>query len=354
MWMPPMIGAQLGDNPYSFDFKTNTYQVMLFAQQEIPNGKKLDAKENFYKSFAPVKENEYAYLRNQFFSRAKEKYYERYVTEKKIKILNANIGLMKSMIEVAEKQLKTGMGDLGSIYKMKARLADTQTMLVHEENMVKSLTSELNYLMSADLSSQFALDTNNVIKNYRNLSLLIVKDSLETKRSDVQRMNAEINSMKLNQTLMSMQGKPDYGFRLEHSAVMNGMSMYAVMFYMTVPIVKWSAKGYKSEVKSMNFSVQAMEQDKQAMLNMAAQMVNMLIIEMNSEYAEVDNYSKNVIPAYKKSFDANILTYSQNTGDLMKVILAWDDMQMAQMEYLKHLGVLLKTQADYEKEMQVR
>ena len=352
-WMPPMVGTQLGDNPYSFDFSTNTYQLMIFAQQDIPNGKKLVAKENYMKSFATIKGNEYSYWKNQFFAHAKEKYYERYVTEKKIKVLKDNVSLMQNMIKISEKQMATGMGDLGSIYKMKARLADVQSMLIHEENMVKSLTLEMNYLMNADLNQQFSLDTNNLIKDYKNIPMLGSKDALE-KRSDIQKMNSEISSMKLNQTLTAMQSKPDYSTRFEHSAVMNGMSTYAVMFSMTIPIVSWSSKGYKSEVKAMDFSIHAMEQDKQSMINMANQMVNMLILELNSEYAEIENYTKNVIPAYKKSFDANLLAYSQNTGDLMKVILAWDDLQMAQMEYLKHLGVLLKAQAEYEREMEIR
>lgn len=352
-WMPPMVGAQLGDNPYSFDFTTNTYQLMLFAEQDIPNGKKLDAKQNYLKSFSTVKENEYSFWKNQFFAQAKEKYYERYITEKKIGVLKDNISLMQNMIMISEKQMATGMGELGSIYKMKARLADTQSMLIHEENMVKSLTLELNYLMNADLNQQFSLDTNNIVKDYKNTPMLGSKDVVE-KRSDIQKMNSEISSMKLNQTLTAMQSKPDYSMRFEHSAVLNGMDMYGVMFSMTIPIVAWSSKGYKSEVKAMDFSIQAMEQDKQSMINMANQMVNMFILEMNSEYAELENYTKNVIPAYKKSFDANLLAYSQNTGDLMKVILAWDDLQMAQMEYLKHLGTLLKAQAEYEREMEIR
>ena len=76
-WMPPMVGIQLGDNPYSFDFKNNSYNAMLFAEQWIPNGKKIQGNQNYLKSIAPIKNNEYEYLKNQFFSIAKQKYYHR-------------------------------------------------------------------------------------------------------------------------------------------------------------------------------------------------------------------------------------------------------------------------------------
>ena len=354
-WEMPMAGVQIGQNPYSFDLKNNTYSAMISAEQWIPNGKKIQAKEDYLKSFTPIRQNEYEYLKNQYFSLAKEKYYERFVTEKKIQIINQNISLMKSMITISEKHMASGMGDLGSIYKMKAKQADAETMLIHEENMATSLTAELNSLMYVDLSQQFSLDTNNLLKNYRGANFLSVKDSVEKKRSDIQRMNSEISSMKLNQTLTLSQAKPEYGFRFDHSSSFGNSSggMYDAMVQIKIP-VSWSTRGYKSEAKAMGFDIQAMEQDKQAMVNMANNMVNMLILELNTEYNEIDSYTKKVIPAYKKSFDANLLAYSQNTGDLMKAVLAWDDLQMAQIAYLKHFGILLKAQADYEREMQIR
>ena len=356
MWMPPMVGVQIGENPYSFDFKNNTYNTMIFAEQWIPNGKRIQAKEDYLQSFSSIKQNEYEYLRNQLFSQAKEKYYMRFVTEKKIGILKENISLMKNMIGISEKQMATGMGDLGSIYKMKARLADEETQLVQEENTKQEFTSGMNYLMAADPEQLFLLDTNRLIKNYSGVNYLSAKDSLEKKRSDVQRMNSEIKSMKLNQSLTLMQSKPDYGIKLQHGLMSGNMLMnqYMAMFQMNIPFASWSARGYKSEAKAIGFEITAAEQDKQAMLNEAGNMVNNLLRELHSEFTVVNNYTSTIIPAYKKSFEANLLSYSQNTGDLMKAILAWDDLQMAQMRLTEHLELLLKAQADYEKEMQIR
>ena len=38
----------------------------------------------------------------------------------------------------------------------------------------------------------------------------------------------------------------------------------------------------------------------------------------------------------------------------MKAVLAWDELLMAQMEFIKHLETLLKVQAEYEREAQIR
>jgi hypothetical protein len=220
--------------------------------------------------------------------------------------------------------------------------------------------------MNADLKQEFAIDTNHVVKNYRNKTFLAGKDSLEQKRSDILGMNSQISSIKLNQTLSSMKSRTDYGIRFYHNQnfggkdmltsmnIMPPKNMYAIMFMMNIPIVSWSSHVYKSEVKAMGYEISAMEQDRHAMINMANQSVNMNILQLNAEYSEVENYLNKVVPAYKKSFDVNLLSYSQNTNDLMKVVLALDDLQEAQMQYITHIGLLLKAQEEYEKEMQIR
>jgi outer membrane protein TolC len=348
----PKAGIMFDENPYEFGFGPKA--IDLSVSQTFPNTKALNAKEDYLKSISDIELKEGEQLKNKFFAQAKIKYFERYITERRITVLKENIGLMKSMIEISEKQMASGMSDLGSIYKMKARLADTETMLLHEENMVKSLTVELNYLMAVDINQTFSIDTNNLLKDYRSQSILGAKDLLESSRSDIQKMNSEITSMKLNQRLTSMMSKPEFEVSARHMARIGKPDMFALEAMVMIPIAPWSSKGYKSEVKSMGFRIDAMQQDKQAMINMASQMVSMLLIEFNTEYAEVENYSRRVIPSYKKSFETNLLAYSQNTGDLMQAILAWDDLQMAQMKYIEHFGTLLKTQAEYEREMQIR
>ena len=348
----PKAGIMLDENPYQFDFGTK--MVNLSFSQSFPNTQQLNANENYLKSLSDITLKEQERLRNQLFAQAKINYFGRYVTEKRMDVLKENIGLMESMIVISEKELASGMGNLGSVYKMKARVEETKTMLINEEHMAKEMTFELNYLMAAEVNQNFLLDTNNLLKDYTDKNLLASIDLLELNRSDIQKMNSEINSMKLNQTLMSTMSKPEFELGAKHYFMTGQPDMFAVEAMVMIPIAPWSAKGYKSKVKAMGYDIEAMEQEKQAMLNMANQMVTMIAHELNTEYTAVENYRSKVIPAYQKSFDANLLSYSQNTGDLMKALLAWDDLLMAQMEYLKHLGNLLKAQANYEKEMQIR
>lgn len=349
--LPPLkTGIEFDDNPYDFNYGNNI--IRFSVSQDFPNRKRLDAKENYLKSIALIEKHDGENLKNQLIFQAKEKYYERFIAERKINIMEQNIKILRMMIEISEKQMAIlSDGELAPVYNLKAKLANAEVMLIHEQNMVKSLTLELNYLMNKDLSQHFLLDTNNLVKDYRHKA--VAKDSLEYLRSDILRMNNMINTMKLNQTLTSTLSKPEFGVRARHFLKLGDADMFSIEAMVTIPIVPWHAKGYKSEIKSMGFEIDAMMMDKQAMINMANKMVNMLLIELNAEYIELENYDKKVIPAYKKSFDASNLSYSQNTGNLMMTLMALEDLQMAQMEYLRHLGTLLKIQAEYEREMQI-
>lgn len=351
--MPPKLSVEYDDVPYNLDYTMSRMRFSLM--QDIPNSKKIEAKRNYLSSFAKIDQYEAAFYKIELFTQAKEAYYKRYIAEKRIQVLKESIVLMEVMISLAEKQMAIAKGELALIYRLKARLASNQTMLVHEQNMVRSETATLNYLMNADVNQTFVIDTNNLMKNYRLLNSYLKIDSLDYKRNDIMKMNSAISTMRLNQTLMSLNSKPNFSVQLTHfSRFGNRPDMFAVMGTMTLPFAPWSAKGYKSEVKSMDFTIQSMEQNKQNMLNMAQQMIKMYLIELESEYKELDNYTKLVLPAYKKSLDANLLSYSQNTNDFNMTLMSWDDLQMAQMEYLTHLETYFKIQAEYEKEMQIQ
>src|SRR5205085_42726 len=106
--------------------------------QEFPNKKMIDAKTDYLESLSKIDINEEMYQSNKLFSQAKEAYNGIYVSQKKVQITKENIVVLKSMIELSEKQMAGGKGDMASIFKLKARLADKETKLVHDENMIKS------------------------------------------------------------------------------------------------------------------------------------------------------------------------------------------------------------------------
>ena len=365
----PQAGLEFDDNSYRFRFNENVIRIGI--SQQFINGKSLKAKENYLKSLADLDVKDSEKLKNELFYQAKQKYFERYISDRKIGIITINIDLLKTMISISEKQLSiSSNSDMSSIYRLKARLANTETELIHEQNEIKKTNVFLNYMMSEDLNESVSIDTTYPVKKY--IGTPSLKDTVASRRSDVMKMNSEINSMKLNKELILLQSKPEFGFRFrnylrfpkETTTSMNmgtptpsipaERNMFSVEGMVSIPIAPWYSKGYKAEARAMGFSILAKEDDRIAMINMATQTIKMLLVELNSEYLETENYSENVLPAYRKSLEVNLLSYRQNTNELNMVLLAWDDIQMAEQAYLVHLSTLLQLQAEYEKEMQIK
>ncbi len=353
-WAPPKTAVEWDMLPYTLDYSKGS-MLRFSATQDFPNPKRNYAKENYMKSIAATEKNAGEFHKVELFAEAKQTYYKIYISQRKIAVLQESGDALKLMIDLGTKQMAITKGDLAPIYRLKARLTENETMIVHEQNMIRALQASLNYLMNEDINQTFDIDTSGLAKDYRGLNTYLNIDSLDCKRSDIMRMNSEINTAKLNQTFISLRGKPEFGMKLEHYQRFGSMpNAFAVMGTMTIPSVPWSAKGYKSEVHALDYRIASMEQDKKNMVNMAMQMIKMYLIELESEYKELDNYTNKVIPAYRKGLDANILSYGQNTNDMSMTLMAWDDLLMSQMEYLRHLDNYLRIQTEYEKELQIR
>lgn len=349
-WMPPMIGAGIGDMPY----RLNGGGLMISAEQSIPNFKKLQTKENYLNSMSVLHSNDEGYVKNQLLATAKVAYYERFIAEKRLKIIQENITLMKFIIDISESRIAYNKSDLESIYKAKAKLYSFEAMQAHEQNSIKELLTTLNYLMNEDVNSSFDIDSNLTLKNYNFQELDTLKINVEAKRSDIQKINNSIASMKLNQSMILSRAYPDFGIKVEHNKMFHDQSQFFIMGHVTIPIVPWSSKEYKAESKAIEFEIEAMKQEKENAINMANQMIKMNLLMLNAEHVEVDNYIGKIIPALKKNFDINLLSYQQNTNDLLFTLMAIEELQMAQMEYLYHLEQAFKAEVEYEKEMEQR
>lgn len=353
MWMAPTLSAEWDDIMYKFDAAGS--QMRITVMQQFPNPRVIQAKENYLKSASSITKNQGEFEKNELFQQAKEAYYNRYIAAQNSQILEANKGTIEVMITLAEKQIAIGKLDLASIYKLKARLSENKNMLLREKNMIHESNLKLNYLMNQDLNSDFEIDTSNLIKNYQQPQNSVKLDSLDCNRSDILTMNSQINTMKLKQSLTYLNALPNYGIRIGNFTRFGGRSdAFAIMGTMSIPIAPWYSKGYKSEINSMGYEIKAMEQSKQNMLKMAKQMIALYLSEMQLRAEELRNYREEVIPAYQNSLNLNLLSYGQNTGELTMTLLAWDDLQMAQLAYLKVLSSYLSAQSQYEKAFQIQ
>ena len=353
-WMPPTFSFGLNSFPYQLEMikrkedPMNWAALMFSAEQMIPNSAKLRAKRSYYSSLKQVQQNNEEWTKNILRTQVRLLYYQRIVAEHKLGLIAENRELLKLFINISESRYTYNQADLSTIFKAKAKLKELNNM----ETMAKAEVTEsnigLNTLLNLPTETPFTIDTVVVLNNYD--AIMLVQDTSSVQRSDITSMTSSIRSMELNRSWMATGSKPDFGLRVSHMKMFGMPNQFSIMGMVTIPIVPWSSKMYKTEVQSMTYEIQAMNLEKENMKLMATRMINEKLAMLKYERQQFDNYQKDINPLYRKNMDANLLAYKQNTGNFFVLLDAWDMLFMKQLEQLKKLGLLLRLQAEYEYE----
>jgi outer membrane protein TolC len=356
-WMPPTFSTGIMRFPYNLSMLSeknnpmNQAGVAFSLEQMIPNTSKLNAKKSYINSLAEIEKSKSEWTKNELRREAKILYYNRFVAEKKRLILNESEEILKLLITTSEEKFSNNQSQLQTIYKAKARLAELNNMLLMLDGFIAESNIGLNILMVRDVNTAFKIDTLVSSKNY---SVNLSDTGSVSNRSDITALNKYIQSMKLEQRVMKIGVRPDFGVRAEHMQMFGMPNQWSVMGMMTLPIVPWASKMYRSETKSIGFQIQSMEQEKQTMELMAKRMLSEKLAMLSYENAQYQSYTKNIIPAYENNLQANILAYKQNTGDFFVLLDAWEMLLMKKLEAYDKLFNILKLEAEYEYEKEIK
>jgi outer membrane protein, heavy metal efflux system len=352
-WMPPTFSAGLNRFPYKVSMVQNEMDpmnqagVMFSLEQMIPNPAKLNAKENYYRSLEQVQHKNRDWAKNTYSTQAKLFYYNRYINEKRLAIITENEQLLTLFINTAENRYAYNQAELSNIYTLKARLEEIKNMRLMAEAGIAESNIGINTLLNREPNLTFSIDTLVEIKEYETST----SSTVAANRADIGAMESNILSMQLNREVMAAGRKPDFGVRVEHMQMFGMPNQFSIMGMVTLPIVPWASKMYKSEVTSMNFEIEAMQKEKEGMQLMANRMITEKRTMLRYEKAQLKNYEENMIPAFRKSLDVNFISYRQNTGSFASLMDAWDMLLMKQLEKLEKEGNVLKLQAEYEYEL---
>jgi outer membrane protein, heavy metal efflux system len=354
-WMAPMVGAGTFMTPYPNQMlmdERDEGAVMFSLEQEIPNPLKLKANKNYLKSRATVEEQGRAIAFNNLRSEVKTYYYQWLVAEKKVVLLQENERIMDLMLKLARIRYPYNQGSLGNIYKAEGRLSEVQNMLLMSRSDIEEKSFRLKALANLPQSDSISIDTTTQVE-FKSEHIFMDTASLAEQRSDIRQIDKTIEVMKLNQQLQKMQSRPDFKIRFDHMQPLGNMpTQFSAMAMVSIPIAPWSSKMYRSEVKGMQYNIEAMKKGREAILietrGMVAGMANQLV-RMKQQ---LSNYETKIIPALRKNYQTLMLAYEENREQLPMVIDAWEAMNMAQMEYLDKLEEYYLMIVNYEKEIE--
>jgi outer membrane protein, heavy metal efflux system len=353
-WMAPMVGLGTFMTPYPnmkiMDGRDRG-NLMLQIEQDIPNTTKLNAKKKYIASQANVERANRDITGNDFKAQAKRLYYNWLVAAQRIKVLQENERIMIMMKKIEEVRYPYNQSQLGNVFKADAKIEENYNMIRMQEGTIAKARAWLNSLMNAPGNAMFEIDS-----SYQPVFRAAVSHDtamLASVRKDVFKMNASIHSMQLNIESMQKEKKPDFRVRFDHMYPLDAAmpTSFSVMGMISIPIAPWASKMYRNEVKAMQYNIQGMEKERAAMLQETQGMLYGMQYEIQSMQKRITGMEEKIIPALKKTFDANFLVYQENKIQLPAVIDAWEAQTMMQMNVLDEKLKLYEMIVDYEKEL---
>ena len=353
-WMAPTVGAGLFMTPYNAKLWQRDGDMLgmgsaaVSVEQMFPNQKKLDANENLMKAMSSVeKEKLYAAL-NENFQDAKKLYYSSIVLDKKLKVVKENEKMLDFMIRNAEIRYKNGLAKISAYYKAKAALGSSKNMQLMYENDLRVNRIRLNALMGRDALSSLEIQPEYNLNDY---SLeTFGQDLFYQNRSDLRGIDKEINIAKLKQDLEKQNLRPEFGVKFENMFGFGGQPMqFSLMLMAKLPFVSWASGMNKANIESLKLKEEALQAQKEMMVNEYSGMAYGMRNELDLNKNQLKLYEDTIIPALKNNYKSMQLGYEQNTEELFMLYDAWEQLNMAQLEYFEILTKALQTQTEIDR-----
>ncbi len=352
-WMAPEVGGGLWMLPYkTVDDPRDKGQIMLSVQQKITNPAKLRANQGYMESKAAIEQANETYVFNDLRAMAKTAFYQWVVLEKKRTVLKESEEIISLVLKIAQLRYPYNQSKISNVYKAEGRLQEVRNMVLMNDNQIIQKNILLNQLMNVPGEVRFSIDTASQPTQF----ILAAADTVTfaENRSDIRRIDQSIHSMKLNQIMENYQSKPDFNLSFNHM-IARGNEMpnqFMLLGMVSIPIAPWSAKSYKANIQGMSKEIDAMKNERAAILNELQGMTTSMAIEINTLGKQIENYEKRITPALRKNYETLMLAYEENKEELPIVIDAWETLNMTQLQYLDTVQRYYEVIVNYEKQLE--
>jgi outer membrane protein TolC len=355
-WMPPQVSTGFFMTPYNSklwkadEMGPGMGSYMVGVTQMIPNSSKLKADSNYMNAMSSVEAENKNYTINQLNALAKTNYYQWLVLNKKLKIAKDNLLLLDYMIKSMEIRYQYNMDKMSAHYKATARYSELENMTVMIQNEISQKRIMLNTLMARDKNTAFEIGTTFKFIDFNGMQSDTA--SLSKNRSDVRAIEKTIALNQLKIEAEKSKFLPEFGVKYDHMFAFGQQpQQFSLMGMVNIPM-PWSTKMNKANINSFKIKNESLNWQKQMILNEATGMISGMTNELNSLKKQYEISEKTIIPALRGSYDASVLAWQNNTGDLFDVLDAWEAINMSQMDSLDKLQAIFTAKVEIERQLE--
>lgn len=351
--MAPMVGVGTFMTPYrrmEQMMESDKGAIMFSLEQEIPNAARLKASSEYMRAQASIERTARDRQVNELRAAGRTAYYKWLIAEKKRIALDESKETLILMRDLATVRLPYNQGSAGDVYRLTGKISETENMIAMTGGEIDESKAMLLALMNEQPDSPMMIDTTTMVR-------IEVANSdttdLYQRRSDLRELNERIRAMELNRTAQLARAKPDFKLRFDHMQPLGDMpTQFTAMAMISIPIAPWSSRMYKAESRGMQYDIQAMQQERAAIITETTGRLMGMSKQLQSMDRQLTGYRNQIIPALQRNFRSAMMAYEENRGQLALVLEGWEALNMIQISYFEKLEEYYNMVAGYEKELE--
>jgi outer membrane protein, heavy metal efflux system len=312
--------------PLSLQYGDPSSARVYTIEQDIPFPTKLGLRGKVASMEAETEEWNHALTSREIISELKQAYFDLYLTQKSLQILNRNKDLLQSLTKITETKYQVGQGIQQDILRAqveRSKLLDRQAVLEQRQNIAEAQINNLLYLpMETPVGTPADFQPAILTQSLEELLQLAQQNSpaLKAKTSEVERSQYSLK-------LANSEYLPDFTVGFSYFDREGNPEMYGLEAKAKLPLYFWRKQ--RPEVNSAKASLAGAQRMRESTSSTVSFQIRQGYTTATTSNKLLKLYGTAIIPQAGLSLKSAMANYQTGKVDFFNVI----DSQTALLEY---------------------
>jgi cobalt-zinc-cadmium efflux system outer membrane protein len=338
----PMLSFEIINLPTNtFSFSQDDMTMRQFSlSQAFPFPGKLGLRKDVAQREANAIGLGYQDKRNEIIRRVKEVFFELFVIDHSLEVVEKNRELFKEFVKIAETKYSVGKGIQQDVIKAQVELSKLLDEEIRLEQGRQAAGARLNAILNRAPQTPLG-PTEELRKDELRLDLKELQTKTLENRPLLKALQEAVERSKAMGALARKRYFPDltmsvaYGFR-EDSRLVNRSDMFSAGLSITIPLYFRSKQD--RQVAETSAMIDAAREQYQAARNEVLALVGELVSDLEKGSKLIDLLQTGLIPQARLSLDSAVSGYQVNKVDFLTLLDTRLTLSNFEKEYYRVLG----------------
>jgi len=299
-------------------------QAKIGAMQMFPWLGTLNAQQEVFANMAKSKFEDFEAQKKVIFYQIKSVWYELYEIQQSIRIVEANLKILKSFESLATQKFETGSkSGMVDVLRTQMEIAELENKLLLMKDKYKLKTVVFNNGLNRDITTPILLPEEQQI-----LSIIETKEQIN---NNISASNNELISMDMKKeafnassVVANKQGLPMLGLGFNYFIIgdggmvstNSGRDAFMPMVSLTIPIYR---KKYNAQKREANFNVENIQSQIENKKNMLENELEMTWVQYDDANRRVELYHQQNLKA-KQALEIIVSSYANSGKDFEEIL----------------------------------